>query len=159
MQQEVIGPPSRRRVLKYGLLSTIGFSVSSGMGGATVETSNEESETAEPTRGVMFPYQYVPGGRGTITDALEWHPRSLEGAYRTYILSYQSTPSYQVYLFVDTTDGVAEIHRVDGNDDGPFEVGTDVSVGRIHGSPSGTKRSFVTVDLEDVTDHSVDSSM
>lgn len=86
-------------------------------------------------------------------------PRSLEGGYRTYVLSYQSIPSYQVYLFVDTTDGVAKINRGDGNDNGPFEVGTDVSVGRIHGSPSGTKRSFVTVDLEGVTDHSVDSSM
>ncbi|WP_139169254.1 hypothetical protein [Natronobacterium texcoconense] len=108
---------------------------------ATESTASDERRTNEIDRAVMFSYQYVPGGRFTIEDVLEWQPRSLEGAYRTYTITYENAPSYRAYLFVDVDDDRE-------SETGGPESGTTLTTGRITGSPPETNRSYVTVDLE-----------
>lgn len=143
---------SRRTVLKSGLLSTGALVGTAGIGTADESTDDSTAghdEGSSPRRtaerAVMFSYQWTPGSRVTIDESLAWQPRSVEGAYETYRVTYDRVPSYQAYLFAD---GDSEERDGTGREGAALQPGDAVSIGAVRGSPAGTKRRYVSVGLE-----------
>lgn len=158
MNEDTSGSTSRRTFVKYGAVSTGALLGSSSVTGAsdpsidTADDSDDGSSSNGVDRAVMFPYQHVPGSRFTVDDSLEWQPRSLEGPYQTYAITYDYAPSYQAYLFADEGDGDRSDDDADTTDASTrLQAGDAFSVGSVRGSPPDTKRSYVTVDLETAT--------
>ncbi|MDQ2051959.1 hypothetical protein RBH26_15885 [Natronolimnohabitans sp. A-GB9] len=94
----------------------------------------------EIDQGVMFPYQYTPGSGFTIDESLSWRPQSLPETYETQLITYDYAQSYQAYLFTATAS--------DETGQAVSQPGESHSLGEICGSPPETKRSYVTVGLE-----------
>lgn len=166
MQQDTAGSTSRRAFVKYGLITTGAVLGPSSAGAASndTRTDNPDADSSQPLeQGVMRSYQYMPNSRVTVDDAVNWQPAGLEGAYQTYVLSYDHAPSYQALLFAnDGRDGVGAERESEREDDGDgsgkpetetandaLRSGDTLSLGSVRGSPSETNHTYVTVGLED----------
>ena len=89
----------------------------------------------------MRSYQWTPGRRVTVDDAVEWQPAGLEGEYGSYVVSYDHAPSYQAFLFVPKPgDG--------GTEPAALQSGDSLSLGAVQGSPAEATTRYVTIGLE-----------
>ncbi|WP_049924770.1 hypothetical protein [Halopiger djelfimassiliensis] len=97
---------SRRTFVKCGLVSTgtiVGVSNAGTSADAEEDPEQGREAGSEPAavaeRGVMFPYQFVPGSRFTVERRLESHTTRLGSEYRTHVIGYDHAPSFRALLF------------------------------------------------------------
>ncbi|MDJ1434153.1 hypothetical protein [Halostagnicola sp. A-GB9-2] len=97
--------PSRRRLIKHGLLATTGVLLGGphavGASASPDETAQVEVENA---RGMMFPYQFTPNARFTIIESdLDWRPGRIDSAYETHVIQYEYARSLRAFLFTEAS--------------------------------------------------------
>ncbi|WP_247000647.1 hypothetical protein [Halosolutus gelatinilyticus] len=135
--------PSRRAVLKSGVLSTAGIvGVASGTASAAERGdragADRERESTPAERGALLAYQFRAERRFTVVESdLEWQPQHLDEGVGTHVVAYDRAPSLRAFVFTEPGEAL--------------QRGRSFTLERTRRPPAiGTDRRLVGVELEPV---------